>query len=192
MFDMGPYYLTALVNLLGPVRRVTGSAQISFPERTATSKEKYGLKIKVDVPTHVAGIMDFANGAVGTIITSFDIWAHHVPLIEIHGTEGSLSVPDPNNFGGKVLLRRWDEKDWRELEHTHSDEVGRGIGVADMAYAIRSGRPNRVSGQLAYHVLDLMQSFHDASSQGKHINIASTVEQPAALPVGLAKGTLDS
>ncbi|MEP6988742.1 MAG: Gfo/Idh/MocA family oxidoreductase, partial [Chloroflexota bacterium] len=192
MFDMGPYYLTALVNLLGPVRRVTGSAQISFPERIATSKEKNGLKIKVDVPTHVAGIMDFAAGAVGTIITSFDVWANHVPLIEIHGSEGSLNVPDPNNFGGKVLLRRWDEKEWREVEHSHSDDVGRGIGVADMAYAIRSGRANRASGQLAFHVLDLMQSFHDASSEGKHIDVASTVKQPAALPIGLAKGTLDS
>ncbi len=192
MFDMGPYYLTALINLLGPVRRVTGSAQISFPERTATSKEKYGLKITVDVATHVAGVMDFASGAVGTIITSFDTWGHHLPLIEIYGSEGSLGVPDPNNFNGKVLLRRWDDKEWREVDHSHSDEVGRGIGVADMAYAIRSGRANRASGQLAFHVLDLMQSFHDASSQGKHVDIASTVRQPAALPIGLAAGQLDS
>lgn len=192
MFDMGPYYLTALINLLGPVRRVTGSAQISFPERTATSKEKYGLKITVDVATHVAGVMDFASGAVGTIITSFDTWGHHLPLIEIYGSEGSLGVPDPNNFNGKVLLRRWDDKEWREVDHSHSDEVGRGIGVADMAYAIRSGRANRASGQLAFHVLDLMQSFHDASSQGKHVDIASTVQQPAALPIGLAAGQLDS
>jgi predicted dehydrogenase len=192
MFDMGPYYLTALVNLLGPVKRVTASAQISFPERIATSKEKNGLVIKVDVPTHVAGIMDFASGAVGTIITSFDVWAHHVPLIEIHGSEGSLGVPDPNNFGGKVLLRRWDEKEWREVEHSHSDDVGRGIGVADMAYAIRSGRANRASGQLAFHVLDLMQSFHEASAQDKHIAVTSTVKQPDALPVGLAQGTLDA
>lgn len=192
MFDMGPYYLTALVNLLGPVKRVTASAQISFPERIATSKEKNGLKIAVEVPTHVAGIMDFASGAVGTIITSFDTWAHHLPLIEIYGSEGSLSVPDPNTFGGKVLLRRWDEKEWREIEHSHSDEVGRGIGVADMAYAIQSGRMNRVSGQLAFHVVDLMQSFHEASAQGKHVDVGSTVKQPDALPVGLAQGTLDA
>lgn len=192
MFDMGPYYLTALINLMGPVRRVTGSAQVSFPERIATSKEKNGLKITVEVPTYVAGIMDFASGAVGTIITSFDTWSHNLPLIEIYGSEGSMNVPDPNNFGGKVLVRRWDEKEWREIKLSHSDEIGRGTGVADMAYAIRIGRAHRASGQLAFHVLDLMQSFHEASTQGTHVTVTSTVTQPAALPIGLAKGTLDS
>lgn len=192
MFDMGPYYLTALINLMGPIRRVTGSTQISFPERIATSKEKNGLKIAVEVPTYVAGIMDFASGAVGTIITSFDTWSHNLPLIEIYGSEGSLSVPDPNTFGGKVQIRRWDEREWREISLSHSDETGRGIGVADMAYGIRTGRPHRASGELAFHVLDLMQSFHEASSQDKHVLVGSTVIQPAALPVGLAKGTLDN
>ena len=192
MFDMGPYYLTALINLLGPVKRVTGSAQTSFSERVATSKEKYGLKISVDVPTHVVGVMDFQVGAVGTIITSFDTWGHHLPLIEVFGSEGSLSVPDPNMFGGDVMLRRWDEKEWAKVPHTHSDNVGRGIGVADLAYAVRSGRPHRASGELAFHVLDLMQSFHEASAEGHHIQIQSTVTQPAALPTGLVAGTLDS
>lgn len=192
MFDMGPYYLTALVNLLGSVKQVTGSARISFPERIATSKEKNGLVIKVDVPTHVVGVMDFAEGAVGTIITSFDTWAHHLPLIEIYGSEGSLSVPDPNNFGGKVMVRRFDEQNWREVPLTHSADVGRGIGVADMAYALRSGRAHRASGELAYHILDLMESFHDSSSAGKHIELESTCAKPAALPVGLASGTLDA
>lgn len=192
MFDMGPYYLTALVTLLGPVKRVTGSARISFPERIATSKEKNGLHIAVEVPTHIVGVMDFAAGAVGTIITSFDTWAHHLPLIEIYGSEGSMSVPDPNNFGGQVRVRRYDEQDWREIPLTHSAEVGRGIGVADMAYALRSGRPHRASGELAYHVLDLMESFHDASASGKHIELESVCSKPAALPLNLAKGTLDA
>lgn len=192
MFDMGPYYLTALINLLGPVERVTGSARISFPERIATSKEKNGLKITVDVPTHVVGVMDFASGAIGNIITSFDTWSHHLPLIEIFGSEGSMLVPDPNNFGGTVKVRRWDEKDWQDVPLTHSDDVGRGIGVADMAYALQSGRPHRASGDLAFHVLDLMESFHDASTSGKHIDVQSTCAKPAALPVGLAKGTLDA
>jgi predicted dehydrogenase len=192
MFDMGPYYLTALINLLGPVKRVTGSARISFPERVATSEAKYGLKISVEVPTHVVGVMDFASGAVGTIITSFDTWAHHLPLIEIYGSEGSLSVPDPNTFGGTVQARRHDEKNWREIPLTHSADVARGIGVADMAYALRSGRAHRASGELAYHVLDLMQSFHDASASNKHIEVGSTCAKPAALPIGLGTGLLDT
>lgn len=191
LFDMGPYYLTALVHLLGPVKRVTSSAQISFPERIATSKEKNGLKISVDVPTHVAGILDFESGAVGTLIMSFDTWAHHLPLIEIYGAEGSMSVPDPNTFGGKVQTRRWDEKQWSDNELTHRTDVGRGIGVADMAYAIRSGRTHRASGELAYHVLDVMQSLYEASSMGQHVTIQSTCAKPTALPTGLGAGLLD-
>ncbi|HEY3289936.1 MAG TPA: Gfo/Idh/MocA family oxidoreductase [Anaerolineae bacterium] len=191
MFDMGPYYITALVSLIGPIRRVTGSARITFPERTITSQPKNGTKIKVDVPTHVAGVMDFANGAIGTLVTSFDVWSHRMPNIEIYGTEGSLGVPDPNGFGGPVLLRRAGEKDWSDvpLTHIYADN-SRGIGVADMAYALRSGRPARASGQLAYHVLDVMHAFHDASRDGKHIELTSGF-RPAPLPVGLVHGKLD-
>ena len=195
MFDMGPYYLTALVNLLGPVKRVTGSARISFPERTITSEKKYGKKVQVEVPTHVTGLMDFANGAIGTIITSFDVWGHTLPFIEVHGSLASLLVPNPNTFGGPVKIKfgHDPDKQWREVPLTHVySENYRGIGVADMAYAIRSGRPNRASGALAYHVLDLMHSFHDASDQGKHIEMASTCDRPAALPIGLREGELDA
>jgi predicted dehydrogenase len=194
MFDMGPYYLTAMVNLLGPVKRVTGSARISFPERTITSEKKYGKKIQVEVPTHVAGIMDFANGAVGTIITSFDVWGANVPFIEVHGSLASLAVPNPNTFGGPVKIRFGHDPDrqWRDIPLTHVyAENWRGVGVADMAYALRSGRKHRASGDLAYHVLDLMHAFHDASDQGRHIDMESTCERPAALPVGLREGELD-
>ncbi len=192
MFDMGPYYLTAMVNLMGPVRRVTGSARITFPERTIGSEPKRGQVIKVDVPTHVAGIMDFASGAVGTIITTFDVWAAELPRTEIYGTEGSLSVPDPNSFGGPVRIRRAGDKEWSEVPLTHGyAENSRGIGVADMAYALRSGRPHRASGELAYHVLDIMHAFHDASREGRHIELESTCAKPAPLPVGLEHGKLD-
>ncbi len=193
MFDMGPYYLTALINLLGPVRRVTGSTRISFPERTITSKPKYGTKIEVKTPTHIAGVLDFASGAIGTIITSFDVWSHHAPIIEIYGSEGTLSVPDPNNFGGVVRVRKAREQDWVEVPLTHGyTQNSRGLGVADMAYALRSGRPHRASGELAYHVLDIMHAIHDASREGRHVELASTCERPAPLPVGLREGTLDS
>ena len=192
MFDMGPYYLTALVNLMGPVKRVTGSTRITFPKRVIGSEPKRGQVITVDVPTHVAGIMDFASGAVGTIITSFDVWAAELPRIEIYGSEGSLSVPDPNGFGGPVRIRKPGAKEWNEVPLTHGyAENSRGIGVADMAYALRSGRPHRASGDLAYHVLDIMHAFHDASREGKHIELESHCERPAALPLGLRHGTLD-
>ena len=191
MLDMGPYYLTALVHLLGPVQRVTGSSKTSFTQRTITSQPHFGTTIDVDVTTHLAGVIDFASGAVGTMIMSFDVWAHNLPRIEIYGSEGTLSVPDPNTFRGPVKIRRAGAEDWAEIPLAYSDDVGRGIGVADMAYAIQSGRANRVSGQLAYHVLDVMLAVDEASSTGKHINIESTVERPALLPLGLMKGQLD-
>ena len=192
MLDMGPYYLTALVNLLGPVKRVTGSTQSAFKTRTITSKPKFGKIVPVETPTHIAGVMDFASGVVGTIITSFDVVAHHLPNIEIHGTEGSLQVPDPNCYGGPVRIFRRGMKEWQDVPLTHGyAENSRGIGVADMALAIRQKRPHRANGDLAYHVLDLMLSFREASEAGRHIAIKSTCERPAPLPMGLANGLLE-
>ena len=191
MFDMGPYYLTALIHLLGPVKRVSGSTQVSFTERTATSKHHPNVKIPVEVHTHVTGLMDFEKGAVGTIITSFDVWGHHMPPIEIYGSDGSLSVPDPNMFGGKVLLHRYDTNNWQEIPLTHDSQMVRGIGPADMAMALCFGRPHRATGELAYHVLDIMHAFHDSSETGNHINLNSTCAQPAPLPAGMKMGELD-
>lgn len=184
MFDMGPYYLTAYVTLLGPIRRVTGSAVISYPERTITSEKKNGKVITVETPTHIAGVLDFHSGAVGTLITSFDVKAGtSLPNIEVHGSEGSILVPDPNTFGGPVKLRKlggeWEEV---ELTHGHTDN-NRGIGVADMARAIVEGRTHRANGAMAFHVLEAMHGFHDASRDGKHYVMESTCERPAPMPV---------
>jgi predicted dehydrogenase len=191
MMDLGPYYLTALVALLGPIRRITGSAQISFPERLITSQPYYGQKIKVEVPTHVAGVADFESGVVGTLVTSFDVWDSTLPRIEIYGSEGTLTMPDPNLFGGPVRVRRAGAPEWSEIPLTHSADVGRGIGVADLAYAVRSGRPQRASGQLAYHVLEAMHAFIQASECEHHVHLKSRVERPAPLPTGLLPGRLD-
>ena len=192
MFDMGPYYLTALISLIGPVKRVTGSARITFPERVITSQPKYGTRIKVETPTHIAGVMDFENGAVGTIITSFDVWHANLPWIEIYGTQGSLRVPDPNTFGGPVFVRRMGANEWTEipLSHGYADN-SRGVGVADMAYALLSGRSHRANGEMAYHVLDIMQGFLDASESGMHYNLSSSCQRPEPLPIGLSDGLLD-
>ncbi len=183
MFDMGPYYVTALVNMFGPVRRVTGSARASFPTRTITSAKKNGTVIPVEVPTHVAGIMDFANGAIATIITTFDVWAATLPCIQVHGSKGSMQVPDPNGFGGEVKVWTVDKPEWTNVALTHPyPDNSRGLGVADMAAAIESGRPHSANGDLAYHVLDIMHAFHDASSQSRHITLESTCPLPAPQP----------
>jgi len=184
MFDMGPYYLTALISLMGPVKRVTGSARITFPERLITSEPKYGTKITVDVPTHVAGIMDFESGAVGTILTSFDVWDSQLPRIEVYGTAGSMIVPDPNTFDGPVFIKRAGDKDWVEMPLSHGyAENSRGLGVSDMARALRDGTKHRASGDVLYHVLDIMHGFHDASNEGRHIELESTCQQPSPMPL---------
>lgn len=191
MLDVGPYYITALIHLLGPVKRVAGLARISFPERVATSALHRGRRIPVEVPTHVTGALEFVSGPLGTIITSFDIWAAKLPRIEVYGSEGTLSATDPGAFHGSVWIRRAEADEWSEIPLTHSTKVGRGIGVADMAYAIASGRPHRASGELAYHALDIMQAFEESSESGRHIEIISRCSRPAPLPLGLMEGELE-
>jgi predicted dehydrogenase len=186
LFDMGPYYLTALVNLLGPVRRVTGMTRISFPQRTITSAKKNGTIIQVEVPTLVTGIMEFAAGAIGTITTTFDVWSHQMPWLEIYGSEGTLRCPDPNTFGGVPLLKRAGAKEWSEMPLTHGfAENSRGIGVADLAQAVVQQKSFRPCGELAYHVLDLMQAFHESASSGRQIDVTSQCAKPEPMPMNL-------
>lgn len=193
MFDMGPYYLTALVTLLGPAKRVTGSTRITFPERTITSEKKNGQKVRVEIPTHVAGLIDFAQGAIATIVTSFDVWAHHLPCIEIHGTLGSMGVGDPNGFGSPLKVIRAGAPSWGEVPHTHAYAGNsRCVGVADMACAIRTGRQHRANGAMAYHVLDIMHAFHDASDSGRHVKLKSACKRPAPMPIALRDWELDA
>jgi predicted dehydrogenase len=192
MFDMGPYYLTALIHLLGPVKRVTGAARASFAERVAGHTAIRGQRIPVNVPTHVIGVLEFAGGPLGTVVTTFDVAGHRQPHIEIYGSGATLSVPDPNTFAGPVRLLRRGAREWEDVPLTHGYRGNhRGLGAADMALAIRSGRPHRANGALAYHVLDLMHAFHDAARDGRHIELASTCPRPAPLPVGLREGELD-
>jgi len=184
MFDMGPYYLTALVNLLGPVRLVSAVTGKAFDTRMITSEPKFGTEIDVEIPTHIAAVLEFESGAIGTIVMSFDVWAHHLPSIEIYGTEGSMRVPDPNTFGGAPAVKRAGWTDWREFAPTHgATENSRGLGVADMAAAIRDGGAFRASSELAYHVLEIMEACHTAYDQKRCVQLESRCERPAPMPM---------
>jgi predicted dehydrogenase len=189
MFDMGPYYLTALTTLMGPVRRVAGSARITFPERMITSEPLSGTTITVNTPTHIAGVMDFESGAVGTLVTTFDVWAESQARIDLYGTEGTLSLPDPNFANGPVRLWSSDAGAWRDVPLTHAyTGNSRGIGLADMAQAIRSGRQPRASGELGMHVLEVIHAFLDSSERGEHVAVGSTFERPEPLPARSPEG----
>lgn len=194
VLDMAPYYLTALVTMLGSVRSVAGASRASFAQRTATSAARMGHTFNVEVPTLATAALVFETGAIGSVTFSFDIWAHQHPFIEIHGSEGSLYVPDPNHFGGRVQLYSGTDatRTWTDMPLTHHDKVGRGIGVADMVQGIISGRPHRASGTLAYHVLDVMEKLSGLGESGSVQAIESRVERPAPLPLGLELGRLDA
>jgi predicted dehydrogenase len=185
LFGAGPYYLSALVTMLGPAKSVSALAKTSFKERLITSEPLHGKKIKVRTPTHLIGLVEFAQGAVATVTMSFDTWVHHLPMIEIFGTEGSLLCPDPNQFNGDVLLWTTGSKEWRKVPLTHNGDMGRGLGMAEMAVAIREQRPHRASGKLALHVVEMMEAFHVSARKGRKIALESGCRQPAALPLGL-------
>ena len=191
MLDMGPYYITALVNLLGPVARVCSSSKISFKQRTITSQPKYGKVMNVVTPTHIQAVLDFKSGASATIVTSFDVWAAELPRIEIYGEKGTLSVPDPNGFAGAVRLWTPATREWKEVPHSHGHgDNFRGIGLADLAYAVRDKRPNRASGSLALHVLEIMHAAINAGRLGKYLTLTTTCKQPAPLPAGTGESVL--
>jgi predicted dehydrogenase len=191
MFDMGPYYLTALINFFGPVARVCGSTHSAFTERLITSQPLAGTKIPVETPTHVTGVIDFVAGGSATLVTSFDTWPYPLPHLLLFGTEGTLEAPDPNRFDGSVRLRRGAAA-YNEIPSTHPTDRARGSGVADLACSIlRRDRPPRASGELAQHVVEIMEAFEKSSATGRHITLTTTCTRPAALPVGLAPDEID-
>ncbi len=195
MFDMGPYYLTALLQLLGPVKRLSGFASITRTERTILSQQKHGQVMKVTTPDHFSGSIEFQNGCVGSIIQSFATRAappmgKH-PII-IYGTEGTLAVPDPNGFDGTVSLCKFGEKDeYVEVPHAFVTGYGRSVGLADMARAIRTNRPHRCSLEQAFCVLDLMQGFLDSNHSGNAYSPILPYQRTAAMNPNLPFGQLD-
>ncbi|MBO5274868.1 MAG: Gfo/Idh/MocA family oxidoreductase, partial [Clostridia bacterium] len=154
MLDMGPYYITALINLLGGVKRLNGMTRKTFPTRTITSQPFNGTVVDVDVPTTIFGVMEFESGAIGSIMTSFDVRAHHMPIIEIYGSEGTLWVPDPNGFGGPVKLLKAGEGEVEIPVEFPYPGNSRALGLAEMASALEKGRRPRASYKQTLHVLE--------------------------------------
>ncbi|MFC4950517.1 Gfo/Idh/MocA family protein [Pseudonocardia sp. GCM10023141] len=183
LLDMGPYYLTALITMLGPVVRVTGAAGRTRSERVIASGPRSGTVFPVDVDTHVTGVLEHHGGVLSTIVMSFDAVGSRASRIEVHGESGSLVVPDPNHFGGDVAVRRLGDPDWETLPVSAGyRDTGRGCGLADLATATPQ-RPLRASGALAYHVLDVMERLLESAHTGTRLTVDSTVERPE--PVAL-------
>jgi predicted dehydrogenase len=184
VFDMAPYYITSLVNLLGPVRRVAAISSRARNERVVQSGPLRGQKIPVEVATHASGTLEFVGGAIITIVMSFDVARHGHRYIELYGTSGSLSVPNPDEFGGPIEIAT-DDNDWRSVPIERPFAVGnyRILGAAEMAHAIRSKRPHRANGDLAFHVLEVIEALQTSSDRAMHVEIASRPERPSAMPV---------
>ncbi|MDD3242954.1 MAG: Gfo/Idh/MocA family oxidoreductase [Eubacteriales bacterium] len=192
MMDMGPYYVTALINLLGGVKTVTGVARKSFPQRIITSQPKFGTVVDVEVPTHITGILEFESGAVGTLFTTFDVHYPEQARFEVYGSQGTLIVPDPNCFGGPIQIYRPEEKRMLELPLTFAyPENSRALGLADMAKALQTGRAARAAYQQTYHVLEVMTAFIRSSDKGAAETIHSKYERPAPMVIPPLPGILD-
>ncbi|MCC5960693.1 MAG: Gfo/Idh/MocA family oxidoreductase [Rhodobacteraceae bacterium] len=182
MLDMGPYYITQLVNLLGPVASVTGMASKLRKSRPITSAPRSGEMIEVEVFTHVSGTLAFSSGAIVQITMSFDVAGHRHSPIEIYGTEGTLLVPDPNHFGGRIEAFA-KNGDWADvpIAMPYWDGNFRSLGLADMALAIRSDRAHRASGALALHALEVMEAVEQAAITRSRIDITTQPERPEPL-----------
>ena len=185
LFDMGPYYLTALVTLLGPVRRVAGMAATPRATRVICSGPRAGTEIEVEVATHVTGVLEHGNGALSTLVMSFDVWAGRLPHLEVYGAGGSLSVPDPNGFGGAVQIFRAGTEDWAPVAEAGGYRgAARGYGVSDLASALTTGAAHRANGEVAYHVLDVMEGLLAAADSGHAVDVTSSCDRPPAVPFG--------
>ncbi|WP_131922365.1 Gfo/Idh/MocA family oxidoreductase [Curtobacterium sp. PhB138] len=190
LLDMGPYYLTSLVTFFGSVVRVSGSATRSTRERTVATGPNAGTSIPVDIDTHVVAILEHENGVVSTVTVSFEVWATRAPLFEVYGTAGTLGVPDPNRFSDPVSIATADDREWRELPVSAGyTDAGRGYGLADLAHAITTDRPHRASGDLAFHVLEVMEAVSAAARDHTVVDVRSRVDRPATVPAGSAPGS---
>ncbi len=185
LLDMGPYYLSTLVHLLGPVARVSGAGTRGRATRTIGSGPRAGTVFGVLVDTHVTGVLEHESGALSTLVMSFDVHASRMPKIEVYATEGSLSVPDPNRFDGEVEVWRRDEPEWRPVP-TSGGYAGaaRGFGLADLATALRAGVPHRASAELARHVLEIMECLLTSAQTHAGVEVRSRCQRPEPVAAG--------
>ena len=201
VLDLGPYYLTAMVFLLGPLARVGGFSRRTFDRRTIETGPRNGEVMEVEVETHVLGLLEFSSGVVGQMMMSFDVWDSETPRFEIYGEDGTICIPDPdpvhgaNLFEGPVWYRtretaRWSYKprvagldDWQVADNTHGfNSDHRGLGLLDLAYAVRDRRSPRAGGDMAQHVLEAMLGILEAPKTGAYHALESTCAKPAPLP----------
>jgi predicted dehydrogenase len=201
LLDLGPYYLTAMVFLLGPIDRVCGMARRTFDRRMIENGPRHGDWMPVEVDTHVQSMLEFSSGVIGSMTMSFDIWDSEMPRFEIYGEKGTICIPDPdpvhgaNVFDGPVWYRtretsRWSHQPrpvgregWQVAENTHGyNDNARGLGLVDLAYAVAEGRQPRASGEMAHHVLDAMLSILRSKESGRFETVHSRCERPEPLP----------
>ena len=202
MLDIGPYYVTNLVQLLGPVTRVAALTTTPSPTRTILSEPRKGEEIPVETPTNIHALLDFASGAAVTLSTSWDVWAHRHGHMELYGTKGSMFLPDPNWFSGQVELE--DAAGAKTVLDTDTHPFGvpnqdtesdpkanyRMAGLADMAAALQDGRAHRCSLELALHVVDIMTAVLDAGEKGAIVPLSSTCARPEPLGAAAAQALL--
>ena len=180
-FDMAPYHLTALVHALGPVRAVTAMAGRAFATRTVGSGPNAGAAVPVRVDTHLSGAVEMVSGCIVTIAMSYDVWRHSNPRLELHGAAGSISAPDPNGFGGPVAVAD-PGGEWTEVPlRPGPTRNARSIGLADLCAGLRTGAPHRCSGELAQHVLEVMDALGRSAEQRAQVTVDSRPPRPATL-----------
>ena len=181
LFDMAPYYLTTLIQAFGPIAKVAAVGSTAFPSRTIGSGPKAGEVFDVEVPTHVSAMAQFESGASSHSVFSFESPKARMGFVEITGTEGTMALPDPNNFDGDIRVFRRGGEDWTTIP-AEGPSNGRGMGVLDLARSLRAGVPHRAPGELAYHVLDAMVAIGESVDSGEFVAVESTAPVSAPLP----------
>ncbi|MGH0051911.1 MAG: Gfo/Idh/MocA family protein [Sphaerochaetaceae bacterium] len=191
LLDIGPYYLTALVALFGPIETVAGLAKMTFPKRTITSQPLYGEQITVEEPTHVNALLKFHSGVQAQLTTSFDVAGTSLPNIEVYGTQGTLILPDPNTYGGPIKILHKKQNTWCDLPLLYGYQTNsRGLAVADLAAAIKGNRKPRTDASLGLHVLETMHGIKNSSESGTIYTVESTCERPQPFDLGMLDGII--
>ena len=211
MMDMGPYYVTALVQLLGEAKGVMGMTKKTFPQRIITSQPHYGEVVDVDVDTYLSGNILFSNGAIASIFTTFDVYYTNQARFEVYGTKGTLVVPDPNTFGGPIMLYRPEDhvkgpavdpalrkldfnpyNNYKEIPLMFDyRENSRALGLADMCKAIETNRPWRADYQQQHHVLEILTSFSKSCEKGEYIPLKTKYSRTIPMENNPMHGILD-